>query len=448
MPSLQEHTLTLAPLRRLSLVSVIGIAGLTLAGCGGGSDDDAASAPSSESSEASPSSSASEADRTLGEVKEGDGTLNIGTLLPQTGSLAFLGPPEFAGVGLAIDDINAAGGYNGADVAYQQGDSGDSTNPGVASQTVEREIAGGADAIVGAASSGVSKTVIDAITGAGVLHFSPANTSPDFSTYPDKGLYFRNAPSDVLQGRVMGDLLVQDGRLNVALITLDDPYGSGLAKNIQKSLEAGGGEVVVNKVFNPDAPTFDAEVAAVAATEPDAVVLIAFDQTKRIIPAMIGQGIGPDAMPTYFVDGNLADYSEDFDPGTLKGVKGTLPGAETTDDFRARLLEKDPALVEFSYAPESYDAATLIALAATAAGNDSGTGIASKLQEVSEGGEKCMSFADCKTLLDAGTDIDYDGFSGPIEFDDNGDVSEATIGVYEYGDDNTYTPNDYLSGKL
>ena len=437
---------------RLTAGAVLGIASLTLAGCGGGSSSGTASgSPSSASSTASESSSsspASEAERTLGEVAQGDGTLNIGTLLPQTGSLAFLGPPEFAGVGLAIDDINAAGGYGDQPVTYQQGDSGDTTNPGVASQTVDREIASGADAIIGAASSGVSKTVIDAITGAGVLHFSPANTSPDFSTYPDKGLYFRDAPSDVLQGRVMGNLLVNDGHLNIALITLDDPYGSGLAKNITQSVQEGGGDVVINKVFNPDAPTYDAEVAAIAAEEPDAVVVIAFDQTKKIIPAMVAQGIGPDTLPTYLVDGNLADYSEDFPPGTLNGAKGTLPGAATTDDFKARLLAKDPALVDFSYAPESYDAATLIALAATAAGNDSGTAIASTLQEVSAGGTKCTSFAECKQLLDAGTDIDYDGFSGPIEFDDNGDVSEATIGVYEYGEDNTYTNVDFIAGKL
>lgn len=434
---------------RLTAGAVLGIASLSLAGCGGGSSSGSSTASSSSSSaSASPSSPASEADRTLGKVAQGDGTLNIGTLLPQTGSLAFLGPPEFAGVGLAIDDINAAGGVNGKPVTYQQGDSGDTTNPGVASQTVDTEIKNGADAIVGAASSGVSKSVIDTITGAGVLHFSPANTSPDFSTYPDKGLYFRDAPSDVLQGRVMGNLLVNDGHLNVALLTLDDPYGSGLAKNITKSVKEGGGDVVINKVFNPDAPTFDAEVAAIAAKKPDAIVVIAFDQTKKIIPAMVAQGIGPDKMPTYLVDGNLSDYSKDFPPGTLKGAKGTLPGAKTADDFRARLLAKDPALVDFSYAPESYDATTLIALAATAAKDDSGTAIASKLQEVSEKGTKCASFTECKPLLDAGTDIDYDGFSGPIEFDKNGDVSQATIGVYQYGDDNKYTNVDYIDGKL
>ena len=61
------------------------------------------------------------------------------------------------------------------------------------------------DAIVGAASSSVSTlSVIDKVTTAGVTMFSPANTSKQLSDYPDKGLYFRHAPSDILQGQVLG----------------------------------------------------------------------------------------------------------------------------------------------------------------------------------------------------------------------------------------------------
>ncbi len=63
----------------------------------------------------------------VGVEREGDGVLKIGSLLPETGSLAFLGPPEFAGVEYAIDEINAAGGVLGAPVEYSQGDSGDTS---------------------------------------------------------------------------------------------------------------------------------------------------------------------------------------------------------------------------------------------------------------------------------------------------------------------------------
>src|SRR3546814_14698234 len=100
----------------------------------------------------------------------------------------------FSGVGLAAEEINAAGCVLGKPVAIDHGDSGDTTTD-IANQTVDRLLAANVDAIIGAASSGVSATVIDKITAAGVVQFSPANTSKTFSTYADKGLYFRNAPS-------------------------------------------------------------------------------------------------------------------------------------------------------------------------------------------------------------------------------------------------------------
>ena len=126
-----------------------------------------------------------------------DGVLTLGGILPETGNLAFLGPPEFAGVDLAIADINAAGGVLGSPIEWLPGDSGD--NGEVANATVDRLLAQDVDGFIGAASSGVSLTVIDKITQAGKIHFSPANTSAAFTDYADNGLYFRTAPADVVQ---------------------------------------------------------------------------------------------------------------------------------------------------------------------------------------------------------------------------------------------------------
>jgi branched-chain amino acid transport system substrate-binding protein len=74
--------------------------------------------------------------------------------------------------------------------------------------------------------------------------------------------------------------------------------------------------------------------------------------------------------------------------------------------------------------------------------------IAKQLQAVSKDGEKCFSFASCVTLLRADKDIDYDGQSGPVTFADSGDPSEATIGVYEYKEDNTIALVKEEFGKL
>lgn len=407
---------------------VLGSAGLLLAACSSGSS-------SSGESSAAPAA-------------QGNGTLTIGTLLPQTGSLAFLGPPEFAGVDLAVQEINAAGGVLGKPVEVLVGDSGDTTTD-IASQTVDRALSQGADAIIGAASSAVSLTVIDKITSAGVVQVSPANTSPEFSTYDDKGLYFRTAPPDTFQGAVLGGLVASDGNETMSILALDDSYGTGLASNVKTAYEADGGKVVSEKIYDPKASSYEAEVGQVKAANPSAVVLIGFDESKKIIAEMIKQGVGPQDVQLYLVDGNLSQTIGDGLPkGALNGTKGTLPGAEATKEFQAQLLKVNPKLTDFAYAPESYDAVNVVALSAQAANNDAGTAIADNMRQVTSEGEKCKSFAECLAIIQAGKDADYEGKSGPIDFNAVGDPSQATMGIYQYGENNKYTPLDFVTGAV
>lgn len=371
-----------------------------------------------------------------------DLTLEIGTLLPQTGALAFLGPPEEAGVALAAKEINDADMGITVDVTY--GDSGDADNKAYAT-TVPNLLAQGVDVVFGAASSGVSKLVIDQIVGADTIEFSPANTSPDFTTWDDHNLYWRTAPSDLLQGEVLGNLIATDGASTLGMITLNDAYGTGLEAVTKKVFEGAGGKVVASEFFNAGDTTFDAQIQAVTAQDPDAIALITFDEIFTIAPALKATGF--DMSKVYLVDGNLKQFGDKMPPGTLTGAKGTTPGPKRTDEFEQRLQDVyaeqwGGELEDYSYAAESYDGVILLALAALEAGSTDAVDIATKLQEVSGGsgdGEKATDFASAaQIILDGGT-VDYDGASGPITFNDAGDPTEATIGIYQYGEDNNFT---------
>ncbi|MEO5710663.1 MAG: ABC transporter substrate-binding protein [Nocardioidaceae bacterium] len=427
------------PTRAWRTAVVLATASLALTACGGSSDSNNSA---DTSSSASPSESSSA-------PAKGDGTLTVGTLLPQTGDLAFLGPPEFAGVQAAVDDINAAGGVLGKDVVQVKADSGDGT-PDIAGAQTDKLLDANADVVVGAASSSVSLSVIDKITGAGLVQFSPANTSPaldDPKTDP-KSLYFRTAPSDVLQGAVMANTLIEDGKNNVAILARQDSYGELLAGQIEKGIKAGGGNIATKQLYSADATNFTAEVNKVAATKPDAIVLVAFNETTKIIPTLIAKGVGPQDVQTYFVDGNTADYSKDFPKGTLKGVKATLPGAELTSDFKARMLKTDPKITTFTYGPESYDATNLIALAAIEAKTDDPTSFAPDIIKVSKDGTECSTFKECSDLLNKGEDIDYQGVSGPCDLGDTGSPTKATIGIFQYAADNTFKSLKYVTGVI
>ena len=303
--------------------------------------------------------------------------------------------------------------------------------------------------IVGAASSNVSKSVIDKITGAGVVQFSPANTAAGFDEYPDKGLYFRTAPSDVLQGKVVANLAVQDGNKNVAVLARQDFYGEGLAESAAKNLEAGGATVTDKILYNAEAENFTAEVNQIAANKPEAIILVAFDETAKIIPQLIAKGLGPQDIKIYMVDGNLSNtkyVKEGFD---LAGQKGTSPSPANPDPaFNKELQTIDPKVEDFTYSTESYDTVVISALAALAAGDDSGEAIAKEIINVSKDGTQCSGWEECSKLVEDGEDIDYEGKSGPTDMNETGSLAKGTIGIFQYKKGNTYEPIDSVTGLV
>jgi len=262
-----------------------------------------------------PAAAAAVAETPVVGTRKGDGVFKIGTILPQTGSLAFLGPPEFAAVDLAVKDVNANGGVLGKPMTAVIKDSGDATTD-IVNQSTDALLAENVDAIIGAASSGVSLKVIDKITGAGVVQFSPANTSKKLSTYDDKGLYFRDAPSDILQGGVLADVIAGDGNKNVAIINRNDAYGVGLTEDLTAALKAAGLNVVVTKTYDEKADKFNTEVNEIKAAKPDAIAIIGFEESSKILSTMVEAGVGPTKVKTYGCDGNIGNaLGSDFEAG-------------------------------------------------------------------------------------------------------------------------------------
>lgn len=401
-------------------IAVVSVSALLLAGCAGGGGTPA------------PTDSGAPVTEDL--------TLKIGSVLPQTGSLAFLGPPEEAGVLLAVNEINDAA--KSLEVEFTPGDSGDADNKAFET-TVPKLQNAGVSAMIGAAASGVTKLFLDSNVQAGIITFSPANTSPDFTTWDDDNLYWRTAPSDLLQGEVLGNLIAEDGHKNIGIIYQNDAYGTGLFGVIKEVFESTGGSVVAEASYNDGDSSFDAQVSTIAAAKPDAVVLITFDQFATIAPLLANAGVDP--ANYYLVDGNLKQWGDDVSV-SLEGAKGTTPGPVLETDFQDRLNAAwteagNAALDDYSYAAESYDAVVLLSLASLAAGSTDAADIAGKLQEVSGGsgeGTKCTTYAECADIILGGGTADYDGVSGPITFDEAGDPTEASIGIFQYKADNTH----------
>lgn len=356
----------------------------------------------------------------------------VGYLLPQTGGLAVIIDALVKPIEMAVAEINAAGGS----VTLIPGDSG--TDPAVASATVDQLLNDGVPAIIGAAASGVSLSVIDKITGSQVVQCSPSNTAASLTTYADGGYYFRTAPSDVLQGPALADVIADDGMTNVAVVYRNDEYGSGFNDVVVAGLEDSGLTVVATVAYDPAATTFDAEVAQVAEAGPDAVVVVSFSEGAAVLQAMIEAGIGPSDVAIYVTDGfkdsvSAADVDPN-NPAVLEGVKGTAPSAapasgEATFPDRFAAFAPDVPTI---FSSQAFDCLMTIVLAAEQGGAADGPTIQANMISVTTGGEKCTSYEACHALIAEGKDIDYDGASGPLEFNETGEPSVGTYDVYVY----------------
>jgi branched-chain amino acid transport system substrate-binding protein len=115
---------------------------------------------------------------------------------------------------------------------------------------------------------------------------------------------------------VLAEVIAEDGNASIVILNFDDDYGNGLAEDLEASFTAGGGEVLDTITYDPQAQTFDAEVQQALESDADAIALIGFDETSRLLVTLVEQGLGPNDIPTYLVDGNIGNpLGERFDAG-------------------------------------------------------------------------------------------------------------------------------------
>jgi neutral amino acid transport system substrate-binding protein len=370
----------------------------------------------------------------------GDGTLRIGLILDNTGKQDFLNPSQLAAAKLAVREINAAGGHKGKPVELLPESVGTDTAGQARDLTAAK-----ADVVIGPTDSSRAPAAIDALSNAKIALISPANAASGLSTYASGGYYFRTAAADVAQAAVLVKLARDGGAKNLAVVHEEDGYGQNVATAVGAAAKDAGLGLVTSAEFKPGQAQQAA--AAVKAAAPDAVVLIARAGAQGAIAELNNAGMG--GRKLVLSDGAVNNYGSGLGSGALEGARGVLPGVFPSAHFQAGLVSVDPALKDMTFAAETYDAVNLAAIAAAAAEDDAGTSVVSRLISVSGGksqpaggaepaGETtlCTSYQACVDVLRAGKRPDYDGQSGGINFDSNGDVTSANYMVFNFGANN------------
>jgi branched-chain amino acid transport system substrate-binding protein len=373
----------------------------------------------------------------------GEKTLNltIGDLVPLTGDLSDFGPPGRKAADLAADQINAAAKEAGADHTVKVVHEDDQTDPQAGVQGARKLVdAENATCIAGSWASSVSIPVARSVSiREGVLQISPASTSDEITGLKDDGLMNRTSPPDRFQGPTLSATIedalggAQGKTINIG--ARNDAYGTGLADTFGKAWEAKGGNIGERVIYDPKQPSYNSEAAQIAGGNPDGWVIVDFPETyQKVGPALVRTGDW-DPKKTFITDGLASsDLPKNAGRDATEGMRGTAPGSpETGAASKAfdKVYTDAPGPGRQTFDAQNFDAVILCYLAAVAAGSTDGKDMAAELQNVSgPGGDKFTfeQLSDAIKALENGDDIDYEGASGPIDLNDDG---EPTAGVYD-----------------
>jgi branched-chain amino acid transport system substrate-binding protein len=358
--------------------------------------------------------------------------LQVGSIFSQTGTLAAVGADHARVAQMAIDEINLAGGVLGRSLQLVNRD--DKTDPTAGAEAARQLVELGVPVVLGALASQVTLEASKVLSAASVVQISGASTSPAITTTADNGFLFRTCASDLLQGKLLAQRARARNHARVAVIHLPGAYGQGLADVFQSELERSGGMVTAKREYVEMQTSYVALLTDILADNPEAVVLVAYPEDgAQIIRDYIAQFSGrvgfwyfPDALAD---DGFVGLVQASNFTFQHEGTGPAAPTQDYIDKYSSRFgTPPNPG----TFAHNVYDAVYLAALAITAADRAEGPAIKAALPGVSSGGTKLRAamYAEAVGALKAGMDVDYDGVSGPVDFDANGDVV-APYGIWK-----------------
>ncbi len=375
------------------------------------------------------------------------GEISVGSAAGVTGPIAHLVGAIVDARNLAASHVNEQGGLLGGDTyRLVQGDSKCdakfAVDAGAKLVNVEQAVA-----VIGPNCSGAASSMAQSVTiPAGVVMLSDSATAPTISDLDDNDFVFRVAPSDLYQGRSLAEHAWENGYRKLAVTYASDEYNVGLAGVFATAFTELGGTITGNQAHEPDRASYRAELATLAAGEPEGLALFAYFGASGI--TILRNSLENRLFSKFLGADGMMDVSviEQIGADNLRGnIMLSQPAPDTgSESYKvfAAAVEATGNSPDAPFVAQGYDIAFLAALAIEKAGSADRGLIPAALRDVANAPGIVIrpgEWAKAKEAIAAGEDINYEGASGAIEFDENGDVA-GTYSLNVVGDDGTWTP--------
>ncbi|WP_211166997.1 branched-chain amino acid ABC transporter substrate-binding protein [Aromatoleum evansii] len=348
-----------------------------------------------------------------GAVHAKEVVVRIGHAGPLTGPAAAFGKDGENGARLAIEDANAKGIKIGGDtVKFELVSEDDQADPRTATTVAQRLTDSGVKGVVGHVTSGASIPASRIYEQAGIPVITPSSTSPKLTQQGYK-MTFRVIANDLQQGNALGKYAVDQLKAKkIAVIDDRTAYGQGLADAFANSVKTSGGQIAGREFTNDKATDFMAILTKIKAMNPDAVFYGGMDAQAAPLARQMKQ-LGMTAK-LLTGDGGCT--------GEMIKMAGDALSATTFCTQAGIPLDKMPGGAAFRtqfkqrygndihvYAPYAYDAMMSVIEAMKTANS--------------------VEPAKYQPALRA---LAYQGVTGPVAFDDKGDIKGGSITVYNF----------------
>lgn len=347
-----------------------------------------------------------------------NGPVTMGVLSCFTGTLASLGQAMLQGSQVAQKAINDGGGILGQQLniahADTQCDEADSV-PAVRQLLAASQVVG----IIGPETQEIN-AVAPIVTSAKVpTQFQGGSTLFDKNT---NQWLWRDSPSDSQLGVAMALYAYKKGYRNAALIFYSDIAAQTFPPPITKTFEKLGGKIATSITIAPDQTSYRTQVQQVIGTNPDVI----FTQTDAATAAVLFKNFKDlDNLAIPFIGTDVTGGDDYLKAVTyqaahdhLISVYGTSVSGAATDEFNKVFATvvgaNQQPLANANYA---YDAVISQALAIDKANSIAGSDINAAMMSVTNPpGTQCFTYKTCLDLIKAGTKINFDGASGPLDY--------------------------------
>ena len=356
-----------------------------------------------------------------------DGVFRLGLLIPQTGSVDGSDESLTEVATNAIDVVNAAGGILGRDIELVVRDEGSDSATALAAIDdfiSEDHI----DALIGPMSSPIALSVLPLLVENKIGSCSPTATAVSLASFPDNELFVRTTPSDILASEAMAQLIGQTGVVETLVAYPDDPFGRALVAEIRRSLAVQGIAIVNEVAYDTDSTDYAPIAKKLTANANSVITLIGDSESGgRLLNSLLDSK----SANKIIVNDALSQVDLSSNANLDSEIREKIIGV-AVDAFAGTDAVNNALVPPFSAAV--VDCVNLIALAAIASKSDIADEFMAQVPVVSRGGSGCNLFDDCLALLDQSLNIDYNGVTGLLDLDPNGDPSRAQFVTFGFDD--------------